>query len=255
MGKELKNKPLVEAVFELKWQLKPSPNGGLIDPDYKILVGMLYAKLSQEYPFHESLPAANMPDEMAAYIVQNRFRVSKDKWPVVQIGPGILSINDTINYKWNDFEKRILNVLDILMNIYPHPENLTFNSLTLRYIDSMDLDLDKEDILTFLREKMHTDVKFYEKLFEQTGVTNLPTGFELKGFFNSTKPKGGIALNIGRGEINNVPKIVLDTLVVSSNKDVPQEKEKIQQWIKEAHILIDDWFFKLIEGKLEKEFE
>lgn len=254
MRKKLSNKPLIEAVFELKWELQKSPTGGQIDPHYKILVGMLYDKL-KDYPVNEPLPSANMPDEMAAYMVQNRFRAGKGEWPVVQIGPGIITVNDTKNYTWEEFERRILEVLEILIDIYPNPEKLTFNSLSLRYIDSIDVNFDEEDISTFLKEKMHTNIKFYEKLFEQTGVKNLPMGFDLTASFSSTKPIGAVILRLARGKVDNVPKLILDTMVVSLKEDVPKDKDKIPQWIKEAHDLTSNWFFKLVEGELLRRFE
>ena len=69
MSRELTNKPLVEAIFEIKWELQDSPSGGKIDPNYKILVGMLYEKLNQDYPFIEPLETASMPDEIRLRIL------------------------------------------------------------------------------------------------------------------------------------------------------------------------------------------
>jgi hypothetical protein len=50
LRKVLKNKPLVEAIFEIKWGLKQISEGLRVDPHYKILVGSLYAKIREEYP-------------------------------------------------------------------------------------------------------------------------------------------------------------------------------------------------------------
>lgn len=52
LRKILKNKPLVEAIFELRWELKEQESRMKIDPHYKILVGRIYDKVSNEYPFH-----------------------------------------------------------------------------------------------------------------------------------------------------------------------------------------------------------
>ncbi|MCD6239350.1 MAG: TIGR04255 family protein [Thermotogae bacterium] len=93
--KILKNKPLVEAIFEFRWKLQEPSIGVKIDPHYKILIGRMYDRVKDEYPFHEQLPAATMPDEIAGYVVQHRFRKDKDKWPLIQIGPGIITLNDT----------------------------------------------------------------------------------------------------------------------------------------------------------------
>ncbi len=60
--KILKNKPLVEAIFELRWELQEHNQGLKTDPHYRIIVGRIYDKVSNEYPFHEQLPAASIPD-------------------------------------------------------------------------------------------------------------------------------------------------------------------------------------------------
>ena len=63
--KPLKNKPLIEAIFEFRWELRePSPEMK-VDPHYKILIGRMHDKISDEYPFHEQLPTATMSDEIA----------------------------------------------------------------------------------------------------------------------------------------------------------------------------------------------
>lgn len=254
MGKELKNKPLIEAIFELKWDLQDLPNGGKGDPNYRILVGMLYEKLNQDYPFIEPLETASMPDEMVAHIVQNRFRVDEQKWPLMQIGPGIITINDTENYKWEDFEERILKVVSTFIDIYPNPQNLNINSISLRYINAIGDFNNSDNMIQFLKEKMHTNVEFHEKLFENTGVRAEPLGFDFKTTFKSINPEGAVMLRFAKGEFEDVSKLVMETMVISIGEDIPN-KDEIQEWIKKAHTLTDDWFFKIIEGELEKRFE
>lgn len=253
MNEELTNKPLIEAIFELKWKLQKFENGDQ-DPN-KILAGMLYDKLKKDYPYFEKLAAADLPDEVAAYKVQNRFRVDKEKWPVVQIGPGIITVNDTENYKWEDFEKRIIEVVNILLDIYPNPKNLIFNSLLLRYIDSIDNFSTENNMFSFLEEKMHTKIELDEKLFEPKGVDINPLGIDFQTTFMSSKPKGAITLRFVRGDIENISKLVLETIFLSLEKDVPNDKDEIKQWLMEAHKLTDDWFFKLIEGDLYERFK
>jgi len=103
----LSKKPLVEAIFELRWKLQEPTPGIKIDPNYKLLVGGIYDKIRQSYPFYEQLPTSALPDEIAAYVVQHRFRKATDGWPLVQIGPGVITVNDTEGYTWDDFIVRI----------------------------------------------------------------------------------------------------------------------------------------------------
>ena len=142
--KTLQNKPLVEVIFELRWELQELAPGMKIDPHYKILIGRIYDRVKDEYPFHEQLPTATMPDEIAGYIVQHRFRKGRDKWPLIQIGPGIITLNDTEGYAWEDFKQRLNRVVDVLFDAYPEAEkNLKINWALLRYIDAVDFDYEK----------------------------------------------------------------------------------------------------------------
>ena len=252
----LKNKPLVEAIFEIRWELQEPAPGMKIDPHYKILIGRIYDRIKNEYPFHEQLPTATMPDEIAGYVVQHRFRKDKDKWPLIQIGPGIITLNDTDGYVWEDFESRIYHLLDVLFDAYPDSDsNLRINWLLLRYIDAVDFDYEKYDVFSFIRENLKIDIKVYEELFKDTGVKGLPLGFDLRFSFPAKKPKGAVHLRFVRGKRKNVDALIWETHVQSVGEDTPKTKDQISSWVIDAHTLTDDWFFKMIEGELLRRFE
>lgn len=251
----LKNKPLLEAIFELRWELQEPVHGVKIDPHYKLLIGRIYDKVNDQYPHHEQLPTATMPDEIAEYVVQHRFRKAKDEWPLIQIGPGIITLNDTESYNWDDFEKRIIYLIDALFNIYPETEKLLVNRLQLRYIDGINFDYDKDEIFKFLKEKMKMNVDIHQELFENTGVIDLPLGFDLKFSFSSNKPKGVIHLRFARGKRKERDALIWETVIQSKNEDAPKNRDKIIDWAKEAHGLTSDWFFKIIKGDLLRSFE
>ncbi len=254
--KILKNKPLVEAIFEVRWELQEPASGMKIDPHYKILIGRIYDRVKDNYPFHEQLPTATMPDEIAGYVVQHRFRKDKDKWPLIQIGPGIITLNDTEGYVWEDFEKKIYHMLEVLFEAYPDPDsNLRINWLLLRYIDSVDFNYEGGDIFSFLKRNLKINISIYKKLFEETGVNNLPLGFDLKFSFSAKKPNGAVHLRFVRGKRRDVDAIIWETHVQSVGEDVPTNKDQISAWVTEAHTLTDDWFFKMIEGELLRRFE
>ncbi|MDL1971057.1 MAG: TIGR04255 family protein [Candidatus Desulfofervidaceae bacterium] len=254
--KILKNKPLVEAIFEIRWELQEPAPAMKIDPHYKILIGRIYDRVKDEYPFHEQLPTAAMPDEIAGYIVQHRFRKNKDKWPLIQVGPGILTLNDTEGYIWEDFERRIHHILHVLFEACPDAErNLKINSLLLRYIDAVDFNYEEDNIFSFLAKNLKVNITIYEKLFEETGVSNSPLGFDLKFSFPATRPKGAIHLRFARGKIKNIDALIWETHVQSIDNDAPKDLEDIKKWVGKAHDLTDDWFFKMIEGELLRRFE
>jgi uncharacterized protein (TIGR04255 family) len=251
----LRNKPLVEAIFELRWELEEPAPGLKRDPHYKILVGSIYDNISDDYPFHQQLPTAVMPDEIAAYVVQHQFRKGKNEWPLIQIGPGVVTLNDTNGYIWEDFEKRILRLTETLFEVYPNSENLTVNTVLLRYIDAINFDYQDSDIFEFLKAQMKMNISVYPKLFEDTGVSELPTGFDLNFSFPSEKPKGALHLRFTRGQKKGADVLMWETIVQSVGDDVPKAKDKIPPWLELAHDLTSDWFFKIIEGDLLRRFE
>ncbi len=208
------NKPLVEVIFELRWELQELAPGMKIDPHYKILIGRIYDKVKDEYPFHEQLPTATMPDEIAGYIVQHRFRKGRDKWPLIQIGPGIITLNDTEGDAWEDFKQRLNRVVDVLFDAYPEAEkNLKINWALLRYIDAVDFDYEKNDIFSFLSKNLKIRIEIYEKLFEETEVEKSPLDFDLKFSFPAKKPRGAIYLRFVRGKRKNEDALIWETQV------------------------------------------
>jgi len=254
--KTLKNKPLVEAIFELRWNLQEPAKGLKRDPHYKIIVGTLFEKLKEEYPFHEQLPAASMPDEIVGYFAQHRFRKDNNKWPLIQIGPGIITVNDTEGYIWEDFEKRIIEAINTLFSVYPDSEkNLIVNNILLRYIDAIDFNFEENNVFTFLKKYMKTNINLYPKLFLNTEVEKLPLSFDWRFSYRSLKPKGELNLRYARGKVKENDALIWETIVKSEFEDIPEIPKKISEWLKNSHKLTDDWFFKLIEGELLQRFE
>ena len=255
--KNLQNKPLVEAIFELRWEYIDPDSEIKIDPNNKIIIGRLYDKVSNEYPLHEPLPTASMPDEIGEYIVQHRFRKGKEQWPLIQIGPGIVTLNDTEGYVWEDFEKRIHHLLDSLFEVYPDVDKyMEISGLLLRYIDAVEINYEKEDAFTFLKKNLKVNIDFQKDLFKDTNVGDLPLGFDLRFTFPSHKlPKGAVHLRFVQGKRNNNDALLWETQVQSIAKDAPKNKEQITAWIDDAHTLTHNWFFKMIEGELLRRFE
>jgi len=252
---KLSKAPLIEAIFELRWKRKDSDlNNHIIDPHYKVLVGELYGALKKEYPYHEQLPTADIPEPIATYIIQHRFRKEKDSWPLIQVGPGIITLNDTENYVWSDFAKRISEMMELIFNIHPSPDNLEFSGIVMRYIDASEFDYEKSDILEFLSSKLKVNASINECLFENAPAEKIPVGVDLKFTYPSHQPRGVIQLRCARGMKKEKTALVWETVVQSSGHDVPQTKDKIVKWSKDAHALTHKWFFKMIEGDLLEEF-
>ncbi|GBD96922.1 MAG TPA: TIGR04255 family protein [Nitrospirae bacterium] len=252
--KELKNKPLVEAILEIRWNLKGNAPGPQIDPHYKLLLGRLFDRMVSEYPEHEQLPTANIPDEMVGHVIQHRFRVAANSWPLIQVGPGIFTVNSTADYKWTDFRPRVLSAIDKLYDAHPKVDDLKVSNIILRYIDAVDFDYGINNSFEFLRDKLKLNMSLPDNLFENTEVENKPSSFTWQCSFKCKKPKGIINVRFATGRKKDMHAIVWDTTVESAGDDLPEVPKDFEVWFDAAHDITDDWFFKMIEGELERRF-
>lgn len=252
--KILKNKPLVEAILELKWALKNIGKDLQIDPHYKIMLGRLYERLSSNYPAHEQLPSAMIPDEMAAYNVQHRFRYAENDWPLVQIGPGILTFNETHKYIWEDFRANSLDVFQKLQEVHPNPSEFRIISIMLRYIDAVEFEYELNDVFDFIRDNLKIQAGMPTNLFENTTIKNIPSQFSWQSTFQCDNPQSAITIRFATGQKNKKPALIWETIVHSTGDNVPTIPNQLPSWIDAAHNITDDWFFKLIEGNLERRF-
>lgn len=255
---DLKNKPLVEAFIEIKWELKEGKTGGQSDPHYKFLLGPLREKISEKYPEYEALPTATIPDEMAGYMVQHRFRASAGGWPIIQVGPGVFSFNQTTEYVWTEFREQAVEAVDKLFEAYPKKEDLKINSIFLKYIDALEVDYFSENIFDYLKNKLKINVDFPDNLFEGSDVQSFPQAFNMQTSFSCSAPPGRINLLFATGHHkkgeDNQPALIWHITMHSAGNDVPEMPNQFSGWLDAAHRKTHDWFFKLVDGDLLRSF-
>ena len=59
------------------------------------------------------------------HVPHHRFRVAKESWPLVQIGPGLLTLNQTEKYSsMKEFKTTVIDVVTTLAHSYPDSANL-----------------------------------------------------------------------------------------------------------------------------------
>jgi len=251
---KLQNPPLIEVIFEIRWDLQEREDGVRFDPHAKIFPGRLSSALGEEYPVYEELPTSDIPDEISGYIVQHRFRRAKGSWPLVQVGPGIVTLNDIESYEWQDFQRRIEGVLDALFQEYPETSLLATNEVVLRYLDAYPFDFEKENVAEFLSAKLGVQNQISPAFFEAIGVSPLPIGVDFKYSFPSQRPPGYLHVGFSRGRVKGRDSVIGETIVQSPETDGPRTKDEILSWVSEAHALTHTWFFTMIEGDLLEEF-
>jgi uncharacterized protein (TIGR04255 family) len=254
----LANKPLIEVIFEIRWQINQSSQFPS-EANTQLILGRLFDRLKLKYPNYEPLPFASVPEMMAEGLVKHRFRSEKG-WPLVQIGSGILTVNDTESYLWADFKPRVIDVINQLLDSIPNQEEFKTKNLMLKYVDAIDID-SEEDIYTFLQDKMQLNVSLNTELFEQTYIKKKPIQLDLTFSFECEKPKGSLNFRIFQGKkIDDSGKIISDALIweitiQSKENNLLDIPAKLDQWLEEAHTVTHNWFFTLVHGELLRGFQ
>ena len=250
---DLPNKPLVEAIFELQWNLV-SRDSNEVDPGFRILLGRLYDRVRESYPVLEDLPQALFSEELTGRLVRHRFRAAKEDWPLLQVGPGVLSVNETEGYTWDGFQPRLIQAVKALFDSYPtdiHPLNVT--QVLLRYINAIPFD-GKTLLLQFLRECLHTTVELDHRLFQDLQSADSPTRLNLSLLFELSELPGAVAISFALGMRNDKPSVIWDTQVLARGDDLPKSPEDYDYWLTKAHDIAGQWFRTLSRGQLYESF-
>ena len=252
---ELKHKPLVEAILEFKWELPTQTADGIeADPYYSLLLGRFSERLGSDYPIHEPLPAAQIPNNLVTHVPKHRFRTSRDGWPLIQVGPGVMTLNETDGYTWIDFKNRCRQALESLLSAHPAKEEFKAQDIMLRYIDAVDVDFGQESVFDFLREKMKTNISLPDGLFADDRVKMNPVGFNWQVSFPTDDLGGNATLRFSVGKRNDRPALIWETLVQTAKGRVPPIPDGSMEWLEKAHELTHDWFFLMIDGELKRRF-
>lgn len=110
----LRKPTLVEMIFELRFE----PGGEAVG---SLLPGLLFAKLGSSYSGSRALPVASLPPELRAsdpdLRFQAHFRLEGDR-RAIYIGDRVAGVTQVARYSgWNDFQPRILELLDVLKTV------------------------------------------------------------------------------------------------------------------------------------------
>jgi uncharacterized protein (TIGR04255 family) len=229
------SKNRVEIIFEFRW-----PDSLASRAQYKIVLAKIIDDLSKEYPIFEAQEASNIPDEMAFGLVQYRFRKKKEDWPLAQIGPGVLAINESSRYVWKDFNKRILDVVSILTK-HISIDKLGSARLVLKAVGAVDFDYNKQDVLSFLHKNIGVNIEPNAKFLKNKRLGN-PNGFDLNLLYKNASKRTNYRLRFGKGSHKGVSSLLWSMDCVSEYISLTDTYLKeINSWLDEAHLEINNW--------------
>jgi len=247
--------PILEAIFEMRWDLAPVPNSQVRrDPAYPLLYGRMYDRFKKDFGVVEDLPSVQAHPDASPYVVRHRMRKAADKWPLVQVGPGVITINEGKDYSWEKFREEIVRFFEAFTDFYPastFPLNIV--KTELRFINGIEIN-DKENPLQFLAEKLHTKIELDAALFAPNKVSPTPEGITLNMGFSIQQPEGKAMLGIGSGEIMDKPAMLQQMLLQSVGESAPQDLGSLDPWLDSMHKIAKNWFETLCRGEIMKRF-
>jgi uncharacterized protein (TIGR04255 family) len=234
---KLAGAPLQEVITEIRWSLTTEQERN----DYQFLTGDLYGLVREKFPHREVVIPAGFPIEVFIGRPALRFRVSENGYPLIQIGPGVLTVNTVGDeYDWDTHSQDIRFVLTNFFSACKL-EGKSVNA-TLAYIDFFEFDFEKSNVLDYLSSLLNTQVKFdFIDTSELPKIFNLTVGY--------TEQVGIVNVNIARG---NNPSgkdgIAIQTNVIMESLEFDQNS--IENRLDAAHTWCSELFKKMTKGEL-----
>jgi len=263
---ELKRSPLAEAWLEIRWKLEPVGHPQIMrDPGFPFALGAFYREVKERFSYQEPLPASQTPLEMLPHVVRYRFRPGEGQWPLLQLGPGVASVNFTETYTWEQFREDALYLRSVLSEAYSDSE-LDTDVLILRYRNVEPFEYSSNDLLQFMKENLNTSFNPPSHIPGFAGSKNMPTSANIVLAYDLNQPKGTGTLRITTGtstqsdpetgQQQEVEVLVTQLEVASGGDDAPRiaDPDEFSQWLDATHGVAHEWFFSLIEGALFEEY-
>ena len=241
---KLPNSPLQEVIFELLLEDEVDENGNPTEEKYDLAQGVFAKDISKDFPFRVS---NKYPNGIRLFPrIVHQFWKDKNKWPVIQIGPGIITVNDTdTNYEWEKFFPLVNQCLDQMEASLG--EELKIKKAVLRYVDAVELDeADSDKKIEYVNEKFNIQLNNNFTLREGKMIgLNINQSFALKD--------GSVVnFSITNGKSKkNQPAIVWQTLISINTID---EKIGIKGWLDYSHSIVSQLFKDTITKEFYEQF-
>jgi len=242
---------LVEVWLTLKWKIDSSTGKPPRDEGYPLALGKFDVIARKEYPNRVPLDSNRVPLEITPHTPRLQYVKKRDdeKHKLLQIGPGIATINYLTDYTWNSFSKDSIYLRDTVISAYE--DNITFQYVSLQYRNAIPFDYGKNNLLVFIKANFGIDISIPKNFTGNKAFPTYPTNANYKFSFDlkSLAGKGNYILATGlkKEEKGNViPVIIQESEIVSELKNVPdvQNQKEFEKWLKEANEIANTWNFK-----------
>ncbi len=261
--------PLVEAVFELRWQLQEGPPGQPplnSDPGLIPLIEAFTEKMKSAR--FAAIRDMSHPLATGPYGVVRRFFLTQEQpFPIMQIGPGIFATNEGPLYAWRSFKSQVKTGVRALFGSYP---NLSFfklrpSYLELRFVDVFDKSVlgKRGGLVHFINDATTLKFELPALLRNRQIITGDADGRfavqqALKGREDSL-----FLMDLGSGKnVDSGENIVrLETKVVTRSAGIPRFRQSapfiraLDLWLDFAHKILSPFFEQFIRPDVMAKFK
>ncbi len=239
---KLKNAPLVEVVFEIKWG-KTTRKGNELLIEFSQKEQSLMPGKFQIYAESEGFGLLEVIENQPPFphLVKYRYRKKQESYPLYQLGDGVYTINQAnfgeFVYDWDTFKIDVQRGIKLLEKSYPFPiKDLPLIDIQLRYRDVIPSE-NNESIFDFINNKLNIgNISLPKKLVESQNVkTDCPLG-SITLEVECDTPRGQIICQINQGTHNGEKVFVIDFIVTSkAHVFVEISYDSLISWCSNAH--------------------
>jgi len=251
--------PLIEVILELHWSLKSlgsAPNAA-IDPYYDLFRETFLEKSKNDLPFVEELVPSEVPIEFISDQPHLRLRPNQSGWPLIQIGPGIMTVNIVPPYNgWSEFRRFISTALDLLFSSYPVAEKtLAPNRVHLRYIDALGEQYGMDRYTDFVSSHLCAPMPVSPEILDGVVADPKTITYAIDSRFKVKSPEDSTArIRISPGKTRGRDAVILEFHCDAGLKGGFQSKDVLMAWYDQAHEMLHTLFDKTVSSDVKKNF-
>lgn len=246
---KLSRAPLQEVIFEVRWDLQVNAQTRQeFDPKVELALGKLQGFARNKFPFYRRKMPQEIPVHALPYQAVHQFWRDQRVWPVIQLGPGIFTVNDTDkNYEWtSSYFPQIEECLFWLYEAYDNDLRVRF--CNLNYIDVIKLKDhgNPDDLRDFIAGNLKVRVSNEFQSPGSRGGINIMQTFNLEdGSMLS------LVIADGLDQKTQDPILMWQTGITANQ---PFDKDRVLVWCQTAHSIVSDLFKEMTKGRLYDSF-
>lgn len=240
------NAPLVEVIAEVRWQLVPlaAITNAAIDPFFEPALKE-FSRKAEAVGFGavEIVVPTEVPRELLAGNVVNRFRRETGTWPVYQLGPGVFTTNIVPPYNgWTAFMPHLSKGIETLLQSYPSATHtLKVSQLVLRYLDAFTTAHGRENHFKFVREMLGVGLSSKPEFLKALNQSADEPSFA-SAEFHYPLEDGEFVLKVAPGMKENFEATILELAVIGDRKGASPDLSEMNAWFGKAHGILSTAF-------------